>query len=139
MSSWGVEVVLHALNKHGLSVLGPVFKEHNIRGVSLGRLTDERLEAFGISSWGQRDEVLLMVEKYQKRDAEVKSAARVSEAELKARQQLTEILAFIEPRSKRDEAVHTLMTHDCYDLFSLKLLSATDYEKMGTYDCFFEW
>ena len=154
MSSWSVEIVVHALSKEGLSALGPVFREHNIRGVTLGRLTDERLNSIGISSLGQIDEVLLMVEKYQKRDAEVKSAAAVSvsgrgpqgqvsvspsgahedewDAHLrKAREELSDILSFIQPRVKRDEAVNRLIEQEVYDLDSMKVLGTQHFERMG--------
>ena len=71
MSSWSVDSVLYALHKDGLGVLGPIFREHHISGVSLGRLTHDTLKDIGLSSLGQRDKVLLMVEKYQKKDAQV--------------------------------------------------------------------
>ena len=154
MSSWSVEIVVHALSKEGLSALGPVFREHNIPGVTLGRLSDERLKSIGISSLGQIDAVLLMVEKYQKRDTEVKSAAGVSvsgrgpqgqvsvspsgahedewDAHLrKAREELSDILSFIQPRLKRDEAVNRLIEQEVYDLDSMKVLGTQDFERMG--------
>ena len=136
MSSWSVEIVLYALNKHNLIALIPVFRDQDISGISLGLLTDSTLKDFGISSFGQRVKLLSMIEEYKKRDSEGKSAERSEH--VKVRQQLTDILAFIEP-SIREEAVNTLLAHDCYDLFSLKLLSATDYEKNGYVRLFFEW